>query len=77
MYFLALFSAFWEMETIFWLFRFEYFEETIGTHVSIEDCSSPVTNYAYEERIQEKKRTIKILKPKYLNLVFENIKDML
>jgi len=58
-------------------FRFEYFEETIGKHVTLEDCASAVTNYAYEERIQEKKRTIKILKPKYLNLVFEDTAEIM
>jgi hypothetical protein len=58
-------------------FRFEYYEESIDSHVSIEDCSVAVTNYIYEERIQEKKRTIKILKPKYLNLVFEDIAEVM
>lgn len=58
-------------------FRFEYYEETLDSHVSIEDCSVAVTNYIYEERIQEKKRAIKILKPKYLNLVFEDIAEVM
>ena len=58
-------------------FRFEYYEETLDSHVSLEDCSNAVTNYVYEERIQEKKRTIKVLKPKYLNIVFEDIQEIM
>ena len=55
----------------------EYYDETLGQHVTISDCSSPVTNYAYEERIQEKKRSIKILKPRYLNIVFEDVQEIM
>jgi hypothetical protein len=55
----------------------EYYDETLGRHITISDCSSPVTNYAYEERIQEKKRTIKILKPRYLNIVFEDVQEIM
>lgn len=57
--------------------RVEYYDESLGKHVRISDCSSPVTNYVYEERIQEKKRSIKILKPRYLNIVFEDIHEIM
>ncbi len=58
-------------------FKVEYYDDTIEQHVTLEDCSSEVTNFMYEERIQEKKRTIKILKPKYLNIVFEDIEEIM
>jgi len=58
-------------------YKVEYYDESLDQHVTLEDCSSEVTNFMYEERIQEQKRTIKILKPKYLNVVFEDIQEIM
>ena len=57
--------------------KVEYYDGDLGQHVSLEDCSFPVTNYTYEERIQEQKRVIKILKPLYLNIVFEDMDEIM
>ena len=55
----------------------EYYDGNLDQHVTISDCSSPITNYTYEERIQEQKRVIRILKPLYLNIVFEDIDEIM
>ena len=57
--------------------RVNYFDPNLETHVTIEDCSSPVTNYMKEERIQEQKRSIRILKSRYLNIVFQDIEEIM
>jgi hypothetical protein len=55
----------------------EYYDDNLDQHVTISDSSSPITNYTYEERIQEQKRVIRILKPLYLNIVFEDMEEIM
>lgn len=55
----------------------EYYDEENDDLVTISDISRPVTNYEYEERQQEKKRTIFTLKPRYLNIVFEDLEEIM
>jgi hypothetical protein len=58
-------------------FAVEFYDIDIDRYVRLTDVSYPVTNLVYEERIQEKKRNIFILQPLYLNIVFEDMKDIL
>ena len=37
------------------------------------DCTTEVTNYTYEERIEDKKRDIYLLKPKYLGVIKDDM----
>ena len=37
----------------------------------------PITNYEYEERLENNKRNIFLLKPKYLNVVFDDLDEMM
>lgn len=37
----------------------------------------PVTNYDYELKIEDNKRNINVLKPKYVNLVIDDLKSMM
>tara|TARA_B100000287_G_scaffold280182_1_gene264052 strand:- start:20 stop:691 length:672 start_codon:yes stop_codon:yes gene_type:complete len=37
------------------------------------DCTTEVTNYTYEERIEDKKRNIYLLKPKYLSIIQDDM----
>ena len=56
-------------------FTFEYYEDTIGKHVTLEDCSSAVTNYVYEERIQEKNRRIRLVQPRFIDGIKKEFKN--
>tara|TARA_B100001094_G_scaffold327296_1_gene385138 strand:- start:434 stop:1093 length:660 start_codon:yes stop_codon:yes gene_type:complete len=58
-------------------FAVEFYDIDIDRHVRIATPSYPVTNLMYEERIQDERRLIFILKPLYLNLIFEDMKDLL
>ena len=39
--------------------------------------SIPVTNYEYEEQLEDSKRNIYLLKPRYLNVVIDDLEDIM
>ena len=57
----------------------EYYDEVLDIIVEIpgRDCSRPVTNYEYEIQIENTKREIFLLKPKYLNILFDDIEKIM
>lgn len=44
-----------------------------GEQVTTTDTNIPVTNYEYENKIQDEVRNIYLIKPEYLNLVIQDI----
>ena len=48
-----------------------------GSETTISDIATPVTNYDYELKIEEKKRHIYLLKPTYLNVVFNDLDNIM
>ena len=50
-----------------------YYDYFLSDLTSENDITRPVTNYEYEEKIENKKREIFILKPEYLNVVIDDI----
>ncbi len=52
-----------------------YFDSNVEREVTIlsDDCTTEVTNYTYEERIEDKKRDIYLLKPKYLGVIKDDM----
>mgnify|MGYP003129874029 CR=1 FL=1 len=38
---------------------------------------TPITNFLYEDRLQEKRRLIYVLKADYLNIVLDDMKDIM
>jgi len=53
---------------------YDYYEDR---QVTLNNISKPVTNYEYEERLNNDKRNIYILKPRYLNVVFDDLEEMM
>lgn len=53
---------------------YDYFEES---QVTTGNLAVPVTNYEYEERIEDKKRNIFVLKNRYLNVVLDDMSDIM
>lgn len=51
----------------------EFYDEGIGNDVLVADITVPVTNLEIEERKENKKRSIYILKPKYLGVIFDDL----
>jgi len=54
-----------------------YYEPTREEQVTVNPVSKAVTNYQYEEEINNKKRRIFLLKPSYLNVVFDDLEEMM
>jgi plastocyanin len=59
--------------------EFKYFDGATSSIVSTPGnaISKPVTNYEYETLLNERKRTILILKPRYLSLVINDLRNMM
>ncbi len=49
----------------------------IDSQVDTGIISVPVTNYEYEEKLENNKRNIYVLKTRYLNIILNDIKDMM
>lgn len=58
---------------------FEYFEPTTNNIISVKgsSLSVPITNYEYENRLNEEKRKLYILKPDYLSVVITDLRNMM
>ena len=54
-----------------------YFEPLSEELVTVNPVSKAVTNYQYEEKINDEKRRIFLIKPIYLNVVFDDLEEMM
>jgi len=52
-----------------------YYDDIIGQEVTRTNITTEVTNYQYEDLIQDEKRNIFLLKPDYLNVIFNDLQD--
>ena len=53
---------------------YDYFIDSVETYNNI---AIPVTNYEYEEKLENDKRNIYILKQRYLNVVLDDMQDIM
>lgn len=60
-------------------YYYEYWDEGLGYSVLVpyDSFIKEVTNYEYELSLEEEKRNIYILKPQYLNIVFNDMDDIM
>jgi len=54
-----------------------YYDFYIDQQVDTGNITIPVTNYEYEEKLENDKRNIFILKPRYLNIVLDDMEEMM
>ena len=56
-----------------------YFDYNTQREVIIlsADCTTEVTNYTYEERIEDKKRNIYLLKPQYISVIRDDMERIM
>ena len=54
-----------------------YHEPMTDEQVTVNPISRAVTNYQYEEDVNNKKRRIFLIKPIYLNVVFDDMEEMM
>jgi len=45
--------------------------------MTVTDIALPITNYIYEENLNNKKREIYLLKPMYLSIVFDDLENIM
>ena len=58
-------------------FTTTYYDYFIGGLTTANNITRPVTNYEYEENLENKKREIYILKLEYLSVVMDDIDDLM
>ena len=58
-------------------FSLTYYDAGLRDEFISGNIAIPIKNYEYEIGIQEKKRNIFILKPKYLNVVYNDLDDIM
>ena len=54
-----------------------YYDYFADSHVDTGNIAIPVTNYEYEEKLENNKRNIFVLKPFYLNIVLNDMEDIM
>jgi hypothetical protein len=54
-----------------------YYDYFIEAQIDNENITVPVTNYEYEEKLENDKRNIYVLKPRYLNIVLDDMEEMM
>ena len=54
-----------------------YFEPLSDEQVTVNPVSKAVTNYQYEQDVNDKKRRIFLIKPIYLNVIFDDLEEMM
>jgi hypothetical protein len=58
-------------------YSISYFDINNGQTMNYRNITVEVSNYDYEEKIQNNKRNIFVLKPDYLNLIFNDLEDVM
>lgn len=60
-------------------YYYQYYDSNLDTIVRIDSSNflTPVTNYEYESKLEDDKRNIFVLKPGYLNVVFNDLEEIM
>jgi hypothetical protein len=54
-----------------------YYDFFTDLQVTTGNLATPITNYEYEEKVENDKRNIFLLKPRYLNIVFDDMEEIM
>jgi hypothetical protein len=60
-------------------YYYQYYDNNLETEiiVSKDNVLNSITNYDYEVLMEEEKRNIYVLKPSYLNIVFNDLEELM
>ena len=58
-------------------YSIKYFDTFLQEYVERTNVTRAITNYEYEDEIQTKKRSIYLLKPRYLNIILDDIESIM
>ena len=54
-----------------------YFDDGLQQQVTVTDIALPITNYMHEQKLNDDKRNIFLLKSLYLNIVFDDMDEIM
>ena len=54
-----------------------FFDRGSSSYIEVTDMTLGITNYQYEEKLNNAKREIFVLKPRYLNIVVDDLEEMM
>ena len=54
-----------------------YYDDALGQHVRATDIAIPITNFDHEEKLNNDKRNIFVLKAAYLNIIFDDLEGIM
>ena len=54
-----------------------YYDNALGQHVRATDIAIPITNFDHEEKLNNDKRNIFVLKASYLNIIFDDLEGIM
>ena len=54
-----------------------YFDDGLNQQVTKTDVASPITNYMYEEKLNDNKRNIFVLKPEFINIIKDDLEEIM
>jgi hypothetical protein len=57
-------------------FSTSYFDDGLERKVTVSNITREVTNYQYEQKLEDDKRNIFLLKPQYLTVVFRDLESV-
>ena len=58
-------------------FSMTYYDDVTEKQVTPSTLSTSVTNYVYEQKKEDEKRNIYLLKPRYLNIIYDDMDEMM
>ena len=56
-------------------YSIEFYDSRLDSYTTMSNITTEITNYTYENKIEENKRNIYILKPAYLNVILNDMEE--
>ena len=56
-------------------YSIEFYDARLSSYTTASNITTEITNYTYENKIEENKRNIYILKPSYLNVILNDMEE--
>ena len=56
-------------------YSIEFYDERLGSYTTISNITTEITNYEYENKIENEKRNIYVLKSDYLNVILNDMEE--
>ena len=58
-------------------FSLTYYDNILEKQITADPTNKPITNYDYEIKIEDEKRNIFLLKPQYLNIIYDDMDEIM